>query len=153
MKKEHVVLSNTVFLPEVERLLREGHQVELLTKGSSMMPFLRGSHDSVILKSFPEYHPGDIVLARLREGLYVLHRLKSINGNEVVLHGDGNVFGDEHCRPDSLAGKVIFIVRPSGRKVSVGTRRFRMESRIWKGTPTIIKRVILGVLRRLNISR
>lgn len=37
---------NSVLLPEVERLLREGRRVTLRTRGHSMLPFIVGCRDS-----------------------------------------------------------------------------------------------------------
>lgn len=55
---------NSVLLPEVERLLREGRRVTLRTRGHSMLPFIVGGRDSVVLRppTLP-LQPGRIVLA------------------------------------------------------------------------------------------
>ena len=44
---EKRVIPNEILLGEVTSLLAEGQEVVLLTKGGSMMPFLRSERDSV----------------------------------------------------------------------------------------------------------
>ena len=47
MKK--VVMQNEILLTEVQRLVAEGESVTLKAKGTSMLPFIRGEHDNVVL--------------------------------------------------------------------------------------------------------
>ena len=47
---EKRVIPNEILLGEVTSLLAEGQEVVLLTKGGSMMPFLRSERDSVALR-------------------------------------------------------------------------------------------------------
>ena len=41
---------------EVERLLSQGTAVTIMTKGSSMMPFIVGERDSVVLNPYGELY-------------------------------------------------------------------------------------------------
>ena len=67
-------LPNEILFPEIERLLSEGHEVMLRTKGNSMFPFIVGDRDSVLLQRNDSVRVGDIVLAHLPDN-YVLHRV------------------------------------------------------------------------------
>ena len=71
------LLPNVLLLGEVGRLLAEGRDVVLVPKGQSMLPFIRGGTDKVLLRkpSVSELSVGDIVLARKDGGQYVMHRI------------------------------------------------------------------------------
>jgi len=73
-----VVLPNDIMLGEVTALLREGKKVIIMTKGNSMLPFIRGEKDSVNLELRDTLEEGDIALAQIRPGHYVLHRVVSV---------------------------------------------------------------------------
>ena len=95
---ERKILPNDVLLGEVSRLVAEGESVTIMTKGTSMLPFIVGGRDSVRLVRPAELQPGMIVLAELHDGRYVLHRLISVDGQNLTLMGDGNIAGVERCR-------------------------------------------------------
>ena len=88
---EKRVIPNEILLGEVTSLLAEGQEVVLLTKGGSMMPFLRSERDSVALRKLEKVEVGDIVLAHLGGGRYVLHRIIAIDGDNVTLTVGENV--------------------------------------------------------------
>ena len=128
-------------MEEVRSLLSQGKEVSFTPKGYSMLPLLRTDRDSVILKKLPGAGVGDIILVRT-EGRYVLHRLISMEGDKLVLQGDGNLQGTETCGPDDVLGTVIRIKR--------GRLGFKPgNGRFWRGLPYIVRRVILAIYRRL----
>ena len=140
-----VVVPNKILLAEVESLLREGHTVTLMTKGNSMLPFIRGDIDSVRLERFGEPAIGSAVLARIAPGQYVLHRLIAVDGQNATLHGDGNLRGDEHCRLSDICGVATGIVRPNGKVCGP----FNDAAARWRKLPYTVRRYILGIYRRL----
>ena len=83
-------LSNKQFLPEVIKVIQEGHTATISLRGYSMRPFLEDGRDKAILTKPTNIKVGDPVLAELTGQQYVLHRIIAINGNDVVLRGDGN---------------------------------------------------------------
>ncbi len=107
-------LPNEVLLGEVERMLNQGRDVVLMPKGRSMLPFIRGNVDKVVLSPPKELKVGDIVLARFG-GRFVLHRIIGINGDQVTLMGDGNLQGTEQGTTQEIAGVVSDIITPDGR--------------------------------------
>lgn len=148
-----LILPNEVLFAEVERCLRDGCSVTLTAKGNSMFPFIMGGRDSVVLEPSVAFalKPGDIVLARLPQGAYVLHRIFSIQSREIVLMGDGNVHGREHCTPDEIVGVVRTILR-KGRPVS---SRDRWESRkvaLWRRLLPL-RRYLLFFFRMVYIRK
>ena len=68
-------LPNHLLFADVVALLSEGYTVTLRAKGSSMFPFIVGGRDSVALRKRKHVCKGDIVLARIPEKTYVLHRV------------------------------------------------------------------------------
>lgn len=137
-----VCVENRILLEEVSRLIEEGHDVTILAKGNSMDPFIRGEMDSVKLSKPSDVKVGDIVLARLSAGKYVLHRVFAIEDENLTLMGDGNLNGKEHCRLHDVMGKVVAIVAPSGRE------RRLTDGRVWRKLMPL-RRIMLGVYHRV----
>ena len=90
-------LPNEIFIPEIARLVAEGKQVVFTPTGVSMRPYIEGGVDSVTLVRPDDLQVGDIVLAEISAGHYVLHRIYVLQGDAVTLMGDGNLQGNEHC--------------------------------------------------------
>lgn len=144
-----ITLPNDVLLDEVTRLVAEGEVVTLMTKGASMLPFIVGGRDSVVLVRPEELFPGMIVLAYVQGGRYVLHRILSVDGTKVVLMGDGNIKGVEVCAPADVKAVAVRISKPSGEVDCLSKRHLR-QAAIWK-TLLPVRRWILAVYRRLFI--
>jgi SOS-response transcriptional repressor LexA len=141
MKK--MVVPNEILLEEAADLLSRGIEVILMTKGNSMLPFIRGEKDSVNLKKYGAVEVGDIVLARIAPQRYVLHRIIALDGDKVTLMGDGNLVGTETCRLSDILGTVREIIRPNGstKKVTKGT--------FWRKLLPV-RRYILWIYRKFN---
>ena len=144
-----VVLPNEVMLGEVGRLLKEGRRVVILTKGGSMRPFIRGDRDSVSLELRGDVAVGDVVLARLGTGHYVLHRVAARDGDTLTLHGDGNLQGVERCSVGDVMGTAVEIIRPSGRKRDCICAASKRAARRWNRLPVLMRRLCLGIDRRI----
>ena len=144
-----VTLPNSVLLAEVSRMLQEGHPVVIMTKGNSMLPFIRGDKDNVELVRNSNPAADDLALCEITPGHYVLHRIIGIADGDVTLKGDGNLQGTEHCRLENVCGTVAYIIRPNGRKIAVNTAKFRRRSHMWAKMPYIVKRYALAIYRRI----
>lgn len=138
-------IPNNILLGEVTRLLAGGQEVVIMTKGSSMLPFLRSEKDSVALLKRESIEVGDIVLAHLGGGCYVLHRVFAIDGERVTLKGDGNIRTTESCMKRDISGTVVRIIRPSGREYAPGKGVF------WRRIRPL-HRYILAAYRRLGLD-
>ncbi|MBR3500429.1 MAG: S24/S26 family peptidase [Bacteroidales bacterium] len=145
----NLTLPNEVLLPEVAALLAHGNEVEIRTKGASMLPFIVGDRDSVRLKAFPAYEVGDAVLAEIAPGRFVLHRIVKIDGDCVTLKGDGNLVGTESCSLGDVKGKAVSVVRPGGKTVDICSPRFMARARRWNALPYFVRRYYLAIYRRL----
>lgn len=159
MEPARVTVPNAVMLGEVDRLLSEGHTVVILTKGVSMMPFIRGGVDSVELYRCDELKVGQIALGQISPGHYVLHRIVAMDGERVTLHGDGNLGpftlswrGQDRveiCSRSSICGVVSRIIRPGKPDVDCSTSRFYRRSRRWRLAPYVVRRLFNAIYRRL----
>ena len=47
---KNISIANSILLPEIVKLMNEGHTVTLLLKGYCMRPFLENGRDVVLLK-------------------------------------------------------------------------------------------------------
>ena len=140
-KSESLTIDNEILLGTVTEILSEGREVVLMTKGSSMLPFIRGERDSVVLKKFDSASVGDVVLAHLGCGHYVLHRVIAVDGERLTLMGDGNLFGTESCTQADVSGTAVEIIRPGGKRIEV-------TDKIWWRKLLPVRRWILAIYRR-----
>lgn len=131
-------IANDILIPEIERLLKDGKEVRFTPSGVSMRPFIEGDQDSVILTSLTRSpRIGDILLVRLESNspmspTFVLHRLVRIEGDTLVLQGDGNLVGEERCGASDIIGIVKRIESPSGRRKPLTRGRLWYHMRRWR---------------------
>ena len=139
---DRIVLPNDVLLNEVAQLLGEGREVVITPKGRSMLPFIRGEVDQIKLRQPDDLRVGDIVLAYFGNH-YVLHRIVAINGEKVVLMGDGNLKGTEQGDRSEVVGKVVEIITPDLRQHKPG------KAWLWRHT-LFFRKYLLKVNRKWN---
>ena len=143
-----IVVPNAILLGEVKALLAEGKDVVIPTKGNSMLPFIRGGVDSVKLRKLGSLDAGDIVLAEIREGTYVLHRVFAVDGDRVTLMGDGNRRGTEECMASDIAGTAVMILKHNEKEVDCRSPKALRRARLWRRLLPL-RRILLGFYRRL----
>ena len=112
-----ITLPNEVMMESLAALLDEGHEVRFSPKGVSMRPFIEGGRDSVVLMKNTVVEVGDIVLAKLGNGSYVLHRVIEKSGERLTLMGDGNLQGTESALTCNVLGTLTEIIKPNGKCV------------------------------------
>ena len=151
IQRKEVQFANEKFLPEIVRLLNEGHTITLPLRGFSMRPFLEDNRDKALFTKPTNPKVGDPVLAEIEPGHFVMHRIIAIDGNAVTLRGDGNL-NDEHCLLQNVCGAVIGFYR-KGR-----TRLDRTDGWKWKCYSFVwmrlypIRRYLLAFYRRIWIK-
>ncbi len=141
-----------LLMNEALMLIEEGKRVIVRVKGSSMLPFLRGDKDSVELEKASEIKCGDIVLAYVEECRFVLHRIIRIDGERVVLMGDGNLKGCEYCRIEDIKAKAVNIIKPAKggyKKISCTDRTHMRKADLWKKLLPV-RRYILAIYKRIS---
>lgn len=126
-----IQIANDIFLPQVVKLLEEGHTATLPLRGRSMRPFLEDGRDKALLKIVSHYKVGDAVLAEISKGHFVLHRIIAIDKDLVVLRGDGNL-SNEYCRVENICAKAIGFYRKGHTKLdSTNDMKWRIYSWWW----------------------
>ena len=142
------MISDHEILEEATRLAKEGLSVTLPVKGNSMLPFIIGGKESVILQNPDHPKVGDVVLAWVENCRYVVHRIIKIDGHDVVLMGDGNIIGTEHCKIDDICAIATHVVSADGKRHDLYSKWRMRATRLWWYLRPI-RRYILAIYRRL----
>ena len=129
-------------------MVDDGVSVTFPVKGTSMLPFIIGGKESVILQKASKINAGDVVLAWVDGCRYVVHRVISIAGEQVVLMGDGNIVGVEHCSLNDVKALATHVVSRKGRKRDLYAPWRQRASRLWWHLRPI-RRYVLAIYRRL----
>ncbi len=141
------IIPNAELITAIARLIEEGQEVIFRPKGVSMLPFIRGGKDSVLLRKADEVKAGDIALAEVSDGRYVLHRVERIEGEVIVLMGDGNLVGRERCRRKDVIAIAVKIIK-SNREIDCQSQRHLRNAEIWKRLLPV-RRYLLAFYRRI----
>ena len=141
------MVSDDLIMDEAIRLVDEGVEVTFPVNGRSMLPFIVGGRDSVVLIKPSALKRGDVILARVENGHFVIHRIVDIAGENVTLMGDGNLCLREHCKVNDVRAKVTHVV--CGKKrISLESRRQQVKAKIWFWLLPV-RRWLLAIYRRL----
>lgn len=130
---------------EVSRMLRSGNSVTMRVKGRSMLPFIVEERDTVVLQKPEAFAVGSVVLACLPGNCYVLHRVYKMEGEHIVLMGDGNLHATERCRREDVAGVAVKMVR-NGHAVNLTSSSERFKAALWRRLLPV-RRYLLFVCR------
>ena len=141
-------MTDEVIIEEAIRLVDDGVKVTFPVKGYSMLPFIIGGRESVVLQKPDVTQVGDVVLAWVDGCRYVVHRVIDIQGEQVTLMGDGNVYGVEHCTLTDVKALVVYVVDRYGQKHDVYCQWRRTAARAWWWLRPI-RRYILAIYRRM----
>ncbi len=141
-------MTDEVIIEEAIRLVNDGVSVTFPVKGVSMLPFIIGGRESVILAQPKDIVVGTVVLAWVEGCRYVVHRIIKIDGEQVTLMGDGNVAGVEHCTIQDVKALVTHVVDEKGRRRSLYTPWRQRAARFWR-VLLPIRRYILAIYRRI----
>ena len=141
-------MSDDTIIEEAIRLVGEGVCVTLPVNGHSMLPFIIGGQESVILQKPVQSKNGDVVLAWVNDGRYVVHRIIAIEGDAVTLMGDGNLSGTEHCALKDVKAKVTHVVGADEKPHDLYCRWRRVAARLWWHLRPV-RRYLLAIYRRL----
>ena len=145
---------DALIIAEAIRLVSEGVSITFPVKGRSMLPFIVGDRDSVILEKPTEIHKGDVVLAYVesenRENKhYVIHRIISLDDDRVTLMGDGNLALHEYCNRNEVYAKISLVVKPNGKKLSLDSFFYRLASKVWNALLPI-RRYLLWIYNKVK---
>ena len=109
-------MSDSIYISDYDGLIREvlssGGEFRLYPHGTSMLPLLRQGIDSVALRTLerpPKKH--DILFYRRRDGSYILHRVKAVTDDGLVMWGDNHTMLEYGVTDDMLIGYAARIFR------------------------------------------
>ena len=140
--------SDKVIIEEAIRLVDEGVSVTLPVNGQSMLPFIIGGKESVILQKPVEPKVGDVVLAWVEGCRFVVHRIISISGNNVTLMGDGNIMGTEQCTLSDVKAIATHVVSADEKIRDLNNPWRLLATRLWFQLRPV-RRYILAIYKRL----
>lgn len=141
-------MTDEVIIGEAIRLVQEGVSVTLPVGGNSMLPFIIGGKESIILQRPEALQVGDVVLAWVDGSRYVVHRIISIEGELVTLMGDGNIVGKEYCTLGDVKAKATHVVDAQGKIHYLYNRWRKQAVQLWRGLRPI-RRYLLAIYRRI----
>lgn len=135
-------------------LLDKGIDVKIMPHGLSMLPFIMGDRDEVILSKITrELKRGDIVLYKRISGQYVLHRLHHKNSDGLFFMGDSqNFIEGPILKEDCLA--LVETYYKKGRLKNNSTWDMKIKYTVWFWLrPVRWKLIKLNAWRRRVLSR
>lgn len=135
-------------IKEAIRLVDEGVSVTLPVTGNSMLPFIIGGKESVILQKPEQLQIGDVVLAWTSSGRWVVHRIIRINGDRVTLMGDGNLVGIEHCTLGDIKAIATHVVDARERTYYLYHKWRKSAAKAWFRLRPI-RKYLLAIYKRL----
>lgn len=124
-------MNDTKIIDEAVALVNDEYSVTLPVAGRSMLPFIIGGRESVILAPPVGLKRGIVALAWVEDRRYVLHRIERIDGERVTLMGDGNLAGREHCRLSDVKAMATHVVDSRQRRHYLYTPCRKVASEIW----------------------
>ena len=136
-------------IEEAVRLVQKGVTVTFPVTGQSMLPFIIGGKESVILHAPGLTAVGDVVLAWVDGNRYVVHRIINIDGDRVTLMGDGNVRGTEHCLLKDIKARVTHVVDAKDKTHYLYNRWRMLGAKVWYWLRPI-RRYLLAIYRRVR---
>lgn len=142
------MITDADILQEAIRLVSEGVSVTLPVNGNSMLPFIIGGRESVILCPPRPVDVGDVVLAWVDGNRYVVHRIIRIDIDRLTLMGDGNLVGTEHCHVSDIKAVVTHVVDAHARTYYIYNRWRCVAVRVWYWLRPV-RRYLLAIYRRL----
>lgn len=146
-----ITFPNEILLANVAQSIASGHSAVIPVKGISMHPFIHEGKDKVILYPPSDIRVGDVVLAKLSSGQYLLHRVYQCDSpDSYILMGDGNVKITEHCSQSEIIAQALFLIDSKGRKKRLDSPWMRGAAKIWKMLLPV-RGILLKVYRKFIV--
>lgn len=124
-------MTDEVIIQEAIRLVDEGVSVTFPVRGRSMLPFIIGGRESVILSRPINVEKGTVVLAWVDGSRYVVHRVIEKHDNRLTLMGDGNLIGKEHCSITDVKAVATHVVDVKGHRHSLYSPCRTKGAQLW----------------------
>ena len=137
-------------LNNIENLVDVGDCFVLRVLGYSMLPMLGHCSDKIVVRRIGPEHDimHRIAMFRTPQNKIIVHRVIAVQGDEVVLQGDGNLYEVERCSRAEIVGVVESVRRRGGREISCTTKKWQRRERLWLSQPLFVRRCVLAIMRR-----
>ncbi len=148
--KNIIHIDNIPFYGEIKQMLRNRvcNSVTIVARGNSMRPFLEDHRDKIVLSAPLPPQKGQVVLAEVVPGRFVLHRITKIEGKSITMRGDGNALSQtETFNADDIIGTATMFIR-KGKEIGIDSRTWRAYSAIWAFLSPL-RRILLAIYRRI----
>lgn len=140
-------MSDPIYISEYDGLIREvlasGGEFRLYPHGTSMLPLLRQGIDSVALRTLdrpPKKY--DILFYRRADGSYILHRVKKVTDNGLVMWGDNHTMLEYGVTEDMTIGYAARIFRG---EIELDCHSFRYRMYLWMWQFKAIRNLVLPI--------
>ena len=145
-------MSESIHLSDYEELIREvlatGGEFRIYPHGTSMLPLLRQGIDSVALRSLDRPpRKFDILFYKRQDGSYILHRVKEVTKDGLVLWGDNHTMLEYGVRDDMIIGYAARIFRG---EAELDCQSFRYRAYLWLWQFKAIRSLLLPIAYHLR---
>lgn len=130
--KNKRIIENDIYLPVLVELMKEGKEVPLMIKGSSMAPFLVDERDTIILsKPIENLKKGEMIFYMRDTQQYVMHRIHHIDQKkQLYTIGDAQVDIEGPLNMSQVLGVVHKVIR-KGKMIEKGNFWWWFFETIW----------------------
>lgn len=132
MITERQWISSKILFTAISEQLAKDRRASFTITGMSMWPLLCHGRDQVIVEKVnaENLRKGDIILYRIADDRYILHRITRLKETCFQTTGDGNTFRDPWMPYDCVTARASGIVR-NGRTIDCSRLRWKAVFRIW----------------------
>ena len=145
MNNQEFYLSDAIEV--IEEILESGGEFRLYPRGTSMLPLIVQSRDSVALcrTQGVSAQKGDIAFYKRSDGHFVLHRVMDVCADGTyVMCGDNQTLLERGIRSEQILARVCAVYRRE-KRIEVDSRAYRTYVFLWARMP--LRRVLLFVYR------
>ena len=145
-------MSDPIYIAEYDALIREvlssDGEFRLYPHGTSMLPLIRQGIDSVALRRLDRApRKFDILFYQRSDGSYILHRVKKVTSNGLIMWGDNHTMLECGVTEDMIIGYAARIFRGETELDCQGLR-YRLYLWLWQFKA--IRRILLPIAYRLR---
>lgn len=145
-------MSDPMYIAEYDEIIREvlasGGEFRLYPRGTSMLPLIRQGRDSVALRQLDRApRKYDILFYQRADGSYVLHRIRAVTPEGLILWGDNQYHLEYGVQNAQIVGYAARIFRDD-REVDLNSSAYRLW--LWFWQCRFLRRLMLPILYRLR---
>ena len=145
-------MSDPIYIAEYDGLIREvlatGGEFRIYPHGTSMLPLIRQGIDSVALRTLdrpPRKY--DILFYQRKDGSYILHRVKEVTPQGLVMWGDNHTLLEYGITEADIIGYAARIFRGE-RELDCRSLPYRMYLWVWQFKA--VRSLVLPIAYRLR---